>query len=29
MTPFDDYLVDAQVKQLRSAAYHHLQRLGI
>jgi ATPase subunit of ABC transporter with duplicated ATPase domains len=29
MTPFDDYLVDAQVKQLRTAAYHHSQRLGL
>jgi ATPase subunit of ABC transporter with duplicated ATPase domains len=29
MTPFDDYLADGQVKALRSAAYHHSQRLGI
>jgi len=29
MMPFDDYLVDPSVKQLRSAAYHHAQRLGI
>ncbi|MDR1869728.1 MAG: ATP-binding cassette domain-containing protein [Treponema sp.] len=29
MMPFDDYLVDANVKQLRSEAYHHAQRLGI
>jgi ATPase subunit of ABC transporter with duplicated ATPase domains len=29
MMPFDDYLVDSSVKQLRSAAYHHAQRLGI
>jgi ATPase subunit of ABC transporter with duplicated ATPase domains len=28
MMPFDDYLADASVKQLRSAAYHHVQRLG-
>jgi ATPase subunit of ABC transporter with duplicated ATPase domains len=29
MMPFDDYLVDEQVKQTRSAAYHHAQRLRI
>jgi ATPase subunit of ABC transporter with duplicated ATPase domains len=29
MMPFDDYLADASVKQLRSVAYHHAQRLGI
>jgi len=29
MMPFDDYLVDTNVKQLRSEAYHHAQRLGI
>jgi len=29
MMPFDDYLVDQSVKQLRSEAYHHVQRLGI
>ena len=29
MMPFDDYLKDASVKQLRSAAYHHMQRLRI
>jgi ATPase subunit of ABC transporter with duplicated ATPase domains len=27
MMPFDDYLADQQVKQLRSEAYHHTQRL--
>ncbi len=27
MMPFDDYLVDSSVKQLRAAAYHHAQRL--
>jgi ATPase subunit of ABC transporter with duplicated ATPase domains len=29
MMPFDDYLVDPSVKQLRGEAYHHAQRLGI
>jgi hypothetical protein len=29
MMPFDDYLVDQSVKQLRSEAYHHVQRLRI
>ena len=29
MMQFDDYLVDATVKQLRAAAYHNAQRLGI
>ncbi|MDR0455248.1 MAG: ABC transporter ATP-binding protein, partial [Treponema sp.] len=29
MMPFDDYLKDNSVKQLRSAAYHHVQRLRI
>jgi len=29
MMPFDDYLLDSSVKQLRSEAYHHAQRLGI
>ena len=29
MMPFDDYLVDSSVKQLRSDAYHHAQRLRI
>jgi len=29
MMPFDDYLVDEQVKQIRSEAYHHAQRLRI
>ena len=29
MMPFDDYLKDPSVKQLRSAAYHHVQRLRI
>jgi ATPase subunit of ABC transporter with duplicated ATPase domains len=29
MMLFDDYLKDASVKQLRGAAYHHAQRLGI
>jgi ATPase subunit of ABC transporter with duplicated ATPase domains len=27
MMPFDDYLVNASVKELRSRAYHHIQRL--
>jgi ATPase subunit of ABC transporter with duplicated ATPase domains len=27
MMPFDDYLVDKSVKELRAAAYHHVQRL--
>ena len=29
MMPFDDYLTDDSVKQLRSAAYHHMERLRI
>ncbi|WP_461255647.1 ABC-F family ATP-binding cassette domain-containing protein [Treponema sp. R80B11-R83G3] len=29
MMTFDDYLKDQSVKQLRSAAYHHLERLRI
>jgi len=29
MMPFDDYLMDASVKQLRSAAYNHTGRLRI
>ncbi len=29
MMPFDDYLVDEQVKALRAAAYHHAERLTI
>jgi ATPase subunit of ABC transporter with duplicated ATPase domains len=29
MMPFDDYLKDGAVKQLRSAAYRGAQRLGI
>jgi ATPase subunit of ABC transporter with duplicated ATPase domains len=29
MMPFDDYLKDDSVKQLRSAAYHHVERLRI
>ena len=29
MMPFDDYLQDNAVKQMRSAAYRHAQRLGI
>jgi ATPase subunit of ABC transporter with duplicated ATPase domains len=29
MMPFDDYLRDTSVKQLRSAAYHHTERLRI
>ena len=29
MMPFDDYLIDKTVKGLRSAAYHHMQRLRI
>ncbi|MDR0316207.1 MAG: ATP-binding cassette domain-containing protein [Treponema sp.] len=29
MMPFDDYLADASVKQLRAEAYHHAQRLGV
>jgi len=29
MMTFDDYLKDQGVKQLRSAAYHHLERLRI
>jgi ATPase subunit of ABC transporter with duplicated ATPase domains len=29
MMPFDDYLADNSVKQLRSEAYHHAQRLRI
>ena len=29
MMPFDDYLRDDSVKQIRSAAYHHIERLRI
>jgi ATPase subunit of ABC transporter with duplicated ATPase domains len=29
MMMFDDYLKDDSVKQTRSAAYHHLERLRI
>jgi ATPase subunit of ABC transporter with duplicated ATPase domains len=29
MMPFDDYLRDDSVKQLRAAAYHHMERLRI
>jgi ATPase subunit of ABC transporter with duplicated ATPase domains len=29
MMPFDDYLRDDSVKQLRAAAYHHVERLRI
>jgi ATPase subunit of ABC transporter with duplicated ATPase domains len=29
MMPFDDYLKDSSVKQIRSAAYHHAERLKI
>jgi ATPase subunit of ABC transporter with duplicated ATPase domains len=29
MMPFDDYLKDDSVKELRSAAYHHVERLMI
>jgi ATPase subunit of ABC transporter with duplicated ATPase domains len=29
MMPFDDYLADESVKQIRSAAYHHAERLRI
>jgi ATPase subunit of ABC transporter with duplicated ATPase domains len=29
MMPFDDYLKDDSVKQLRAAAYHHAERLRI
>jgi ATPase subunit of ABC transporter with duplicated ATPase domains len=29
MMPFDEYLADNSVKQLRSEAYHHTQRLNI
>jgi ATPase subunit of ABC transporter with duplicated ATPase domains len=29
MMPFDDYLVDEQVKALRTGAYHHAERLRI
>ena len=29
MMPFDDYLRDDSVKQIRSAAYHHVERLRI
>ncbi|GHV95213.1 ABC transporter ATP-binding protein [Spirochaetia bacterium] len=29
MMPFDDYLADESVKQVRAAAYHHVERLRI
>jgi ATPase subunit of ABC transporter with duplicated ATPase domains len=29
MMTFDDYLKDQNVKQLRSSAYHHMERLSI
>ncbi|MDR0410836.1 MAG: ATP-binding cassette domain-containing protein [Treponema sp.] len=29
MTPFDDYLKDESVKELRAEAYHHMERLKI
>jgi ATPase subunit of ABC transporter with duplicated ATPase domains len=29
MMPFDDYLADESVKQIRAAAYHHVERLRI
>jgi len=29
MMTFDDYLTDLNVKELRSAAYHHVERLRI
>jgi ATPase subunit of ABC transporter with duplicated ATPase domains len=29
MMPFDDYLADNSVKEARSAAYHHVERLRI
>jgi ATPase subunit of ABC transporter with duplicated ATPase domains len=29
MMPFDEYLVDESVKELRAAAYHHAERLQI
>jgi hypothetical protein len=29
MMPFDDYLADDSVKELRSQAYHHVERLMI
>jgi ATPase subunit of ABC transporter with duplicated ATPase domains len=29
MMPFDEYLMDEAVKQLRAAAYHHAERLRI
>jgi ATPase subunit of ABC transporter with duplicated ATPase domains len=29
MMPFDDYLMDASVKELRAEAYHHAERLRI
>jgi hypothetical protein len=29
MMPFDDYLIDEQVKALRAEAYHHAERLRI
>jgi ATPase subunit of ABC transporter with duplicated ATPase domains len=29
MMPFDDYLADESVKEIRSRAYHHLERLRI
>jgi ATPase subunit of ABC transporter with duplicated ATPase domains len=29
MMPFDDYLTDESVKELRAQAYHHAERLQI
>jgi ATPase subunit of ABC transporter with duplicated ATPase domains len=29
MMPFDDYLADDSVKELRTQAYHHTERLRI
>ena len=29
MMPFDDYLRDDSVKQIRAEAYHHVERLRI
>jgi ATPase subunit of ABC transporter with duplicated ATPase domains len=29
MMPFDDYLIDESVKELRAQAYHHAERLSI
>jgi hypothetical protein len=29
MMPFDDYLADDSVKELRTRAYHHAERLRI